>query len=297
MCGIIYAKNITGKEPVNSLVKMLYQNQKDRGKEGFGFVGMNEKKIHAYKATQEKGIMGYLNDNPYSEILFHHRNPTSTGNTIKSAHPFIIQFASKTYYFIHNGIIQNADELQKEHKAKNIAYESQGQAGFNDSEALAWDFGLWINNQQGEMKAKGIVAFMCLETDEKNRALRLYFYRNSQAPLKVYRDRNLLVISSEGGYPALKEDALYFWDYQSRKILKKGSLKIACESESNVYDFYMYDERADYYDVSILEEELISLKQEQDYLVSSGCYDEADYVREEIEDLSYQLKLKLKGRI
>jgi len=291
MCGIIYAKNITGKEPVNSLVKILYQNQKDRGKEGFGFVGMNEKKIHAYRATQEKSIMGFLNENPYSEILFHHRNPTSTPNTIKSAHPFIIKLDKKTYYFIHNGIIQNAEELAKEHKAKNIAYESQEQDVFNDSEALAWDFCLWINSQQKRMKAKGIVAFMCLETDESNRASRLYFYRNSQASLKAYRDGQLLVISSEGGWPDLKEDTLYFWDYKARQILKKGSLKIACES--NVYDFYMFDERAN--DRDILREEIMSLEQERDYLISCGQYEEAEYIRGQIEDLTYELRLT-KGR-
>ena len=87
MCGIIYAKNLAGKEPVNNLIKVLYQNQKDRGRDGFGFVGLDTAKITTYRATKEKGIMGFLNKNPYSEILFHHRNPTSTENTLKSTHP------------------------------------------------------------------------------------------------------------------------------------------------------------------------------------------------------------------
>jgi len=290
MCGIIYAKNLKGKEPVNNLIKILYQNQKDRGKEGFGFVGMRAEKIDTYRATQEKGIMGFLNENPYNEILFHHRNPTSTKNTLKSAHPFLIQLDRKSYYFIHNGIVQNADELQKEHKERNIAYGSQEQGGFNDSEALAWDFCLWINERQERMIARGPVAFICLETDENNRAVKLYFYRNELVPLRLYMDGKLLVISSEGGYPALKEDTLYFWDYERRRVLKKGSLKIASKS---VYDFYMYDEYPDY-DV-IMQEEIWALKQEKDYLICSGRYDEAEYIQEQIDDLSYQLKLK--GRI
>ena len=287
MCGIIYAKNLSGNEPVNSLVKILYQNQKDRGGEGFGFVGMDAKRINTYRATQEKDIIRFLNENQYSEILFHHRRPTSTRNTIKSTHPFVIRFDGQSYYFVHNGIVQNADDLQEGHIKRDITYKSQEQGVFNDSEALAWDFCLWIKGQQERMKAKGAVAFICLETDEKNRALKLYFYRNGLAPLRLYRDRDLLAISSEGGYPALKEDTLYFWDYQRGQVLEKGSLKIASES---IHDYYMCED-TDY--EAILRDEIEALKQERDYLICSGRYDDADYIQEEIEDLSNQLK----GRI
>jgi len=76
MCGIIYAKNLKDNQPVNNLIKILYQNQKSRGQLGFGFVGMNSKGIDTYRAISEKEIMQYLNDNQYSEIIFHHRNPT-----------------------------------------------------------------------------------------------------------------------------------------------------------------------------------------------------------------------------
>ena len=96
MCGIIYAKNLTGNEPVNNIIKVLYQNQKDRGQLGFGFVGMSSKSIDTYRAVNEKEIMRYLNEKGYREILFHHRNPTSTRNTIKSTHPFIIHLNRKS---------------------------------------------------------------------------------------------------------------------------------------------------------------------------------------------------------
>jgi len=285
MCGIIYAKNLTGKEPVNNLIKVLYQNQKGRGQQGFGFVGLNAERIDTYRATGEKDIMRYLSRYQYDEMLFHHRNPTSTGNTLKSTHPFIIKLNGKRYYFVHNGIIQNADELQGKHYKRNITYESCEDGLFNDSEALAWDFCLWLNKEQEQMQAKGAVAFVCLETDERNHAAKLYFYRNSSAPLRIYRDKTLLVISSDGNYPAVEEDRLYCWDYQSGKVLKVGVLKIVCPG---VYDFYMEDDDPDY--EVMLRDELRGLEQERDRLVSVGNYEEAEYIEEQIMDLTYQLK-------
>jgi len=285
MCGIIYAKNLTGSEPVNNLIKVLYQNQKARGQQGFGFVGLNLKSIDTYRAISEKEIIQRLNDNQYSEILFHHRNPTSTENTLKSTHPFIIHLNRKSYYFVHNGIVQNDTELQNEHSRRNIAYESCEEGLFNDSEALAWDFCLWLNNEQGKMKALGAVAFVCLETDVNNWASKLYFYRNEKAPLRVYMDRTLLVLSSEGNYPLVKENRLYCWDYQSNQVLKAGNLEIVCPS---MYDVYTEEGALDY--DAIMRDELRDLKQERDYLVSVGNHEEADYIQEQIIDLTYQLK-------
>jgi len=282
MCGIIYAKNLTGKEPVNNIIKILYQNQKERGQLGFGFVGMSSKSIDTYRAVNEKEIMRYLNEKGYSEILFHHRNPTSTRNTLKSTHPFIIHLNRKSYYLVHNGIILNDAELQKGHYRRNIAYESCEKGFFNDSEALAWDFCLWLNKEQTQMRARGAVAFVCLETDEKDHRAKLYFCRNAEAPLRVYVDKTLFVLSSEGNYPLVKENCLYCWDYQSGQVLKAGELKIPC----------VYDDYADYgldYEV-MLRDELRALEQERDYLLSMGNYDEAECIDDEIMDLSYQLK-------
>jgi len=291
MCGIIHAKILAGNDPVNKIIKILYENQKARGQDGFGFVGLNTKRIDTYRALKEAGIMGHLNKNPYSEILFHHRNPTSTKNSIKSTHPFKLSISGKTYYFAHNGIIQNSEDLWVEHKKQGIAYKSEEGELFNDSEALAWDFCLWLNKEQEKMKAQGQVAFICLETDSQNRAVKLYFYRNKEAPLKVYRDKTLLVISSEGSYPLLKENRLYFWDYEKRQIFKGEALKIASQNLYEHYNYDFYEEGFDYADV--WRQELESLRQERDYLISLGHYEDADYIQEQIADLEYQLKSRI----
>lgn len=287
MCGIIYTKALAGNAPVNNLIKILYQNQKNRGTQGFGFVGMNSKSIGTYRAISEKRIIQYLNANQYSEILFHHRNPTSTQNTLKSIHPFIIKLNGRSYYFVHNGMVLNDAELQVEHRKRNITYESEEDGVFNDSEALAWDFCLWLNGEQKQMRANGSVAFVCLETDEKNRAVKLYFYRNAEAPLRVYMDKTLLVLSSEGSYPLVRENRLYYWNYQSGQILKMGDLKIVC---LGVYDAYMEEDDLDY--AVILRGELRELGQERDHLISVGCYEEADCIQEQIMGLAYQLKCR-----
>ena len=211
MCRIIYAKNLKDNQPVNNLVKVLYQNQKDRGQQGFGFVGLSGKLIGTYRATDEKGILKYLNEHQYDEIMFHHRFPTSTQNTIKGTHPFVIGLDDKRYYFVHNGIIQNADELKERHSRRGIVYSSEEGTGFNDSEALAWEFCLWLKDKQEKVEALGSVAFVCLEVDKRtNRAQKLYFYRNDAVPLKIYKDETLLLLASEGNYPLVTEDWLCF---------------------------------------------------------------------------------------
>jgi len=301
LCGIIYAKNLVSNHPVNNLLKILYQNQKYRGQQGFGFVGLNAGRIDIYRATDEKCIIKYLNEYHYDEIIFHHRLPTSTENTLKSTHPFLIEIADKKYYFMHNGIIQNADELKEKHSRRGIVYaslleRSEGKEGtsFNDSEALAWDFCLWLNNKKKKIEAEGSVAFVCLETDkETNQALKLYFYRNDAAPLKIYKDKTLFLLASEGGYAETKKNWLYFWDYQKRHIRRCKFLEI---KNPNVFSFNKYDY---YFDDGIdnsefnplaIKDEIMVLEQERDYLLSVGKHIDAEAVDDEIEELKDQLK-------
>jgi len=281
MCGIIYAKNLKDNQPVNNLVKVLYQNQKERGQQGFGFVGLDAKRIAVYRATDEMCILKYLNERQHDEIIFHHRFPTSTQNTIKTTHPFIIQMNDKRYYFAHNGVIQNADELKEKHSKMGIRYASAEGMAFNDSEALAWAFCLWLNDRQQRIEAEGSAAFVCLEVNGKtSRAQKLYFYRNTAAPLKIYKDETLLLLASEGNYPLVKENWLCFWDYQRKQLGKCEFLDIQNPDRFNGY----FDDELE------IEDNIMALEQERDYLVSIGRYAEAEGIDDEIEGLKCQLK-------
>ena len=289
MCGIIHAKNLINAHAVNNLVKVLYANQKERGQEGFGFLGLNRERIDTYRATDERDIMRYLNEYQYDEIIFHHRLPTSTQNTLKSTHPFVIEMDDRRYYFVHNGIIENARELKQKHLKKGILYSSQEGSSFNDSEALAWDVCLWLSNQQQEVEAKGSVAFACLAVSkDSNRAERLYFYRNSEAQLKIYRDRTLLLLASEGNYIPVRKNLLYFWDYQERQVRRDRVLDID-SLVSSTYDYSYFDQELE------IEAMINSLKEERDYVLSVGKYDRAEAIEEEIDDLEDQLKEKKWG--
>ena len=287
MCGIIYAKNLRDNHPVNNLVKVLYENQKERGQLGFGFVGLKKERIGTYRATDERDILHYLDEYQYDEVIFHHRLPTSTQNTLKSTHPFIIEMGEKRYYFMHNGIIQNAEGLKEKHAGKGITYSSGEGDSFNDSESLGWEFCLWLAHQQESMEAVGAVALVCLEVSKKtNQAEKLYFYRNACAPLRIYKDKTLLLLVSEGNYASIKESRLYFWDYRRRQIRRDKFLDIR-SPESFTFSRY------DYYDEEIEAEAVIaSLKQERDYLVSAGEYARAEEIEEEINDLKDQLREK-----
>jgi predicted glutamine amidotransferase len=287
MCGIIYAKNLRDNHPVNNLVKILYENQKERGQLGFGFVGLNAEQIGTYRATDEGGIMKYLNGYQYDEIIFHHRMPTSTENTLKSTHPFIIEMGKKRYYFMHNGIIQNADGLKERHAGTGITYSSGEGNSFNDSESLGWDFCLWLNDRQEKMEAEGSVAFVCLEISrETNRAEKLYFYRNDGAQLRIYKDETLLLLASEGSYTSLEKDWLCLWDYQKRQLNRYRILDIRCPA---VFSFNQYD-YSDFDDESGIEADIMSLEDERDYLVSVGEYERAETLQCKIGDLKDQLR-------
>jgi hypothetical protein len=82
MCGIIYYKSFNPEMTVNDLVISHYLRQRERGHEGFGFIGVTGNRIITCRATAESGIINYLNKYPLTEILFHHRLQTSTTNTI-----------------------------------------------------------------------------------------------------------------------------------------------------------------------------------------------------------------------
>lgn len=224
MCGLIAVKNLIDDVPVNQVVRTLYEGQKLRGSDGFGFVGLTKKNIGTYRATDEKGIVKHLNDNRFDEILFHHRLPTSTDNTIPTTHPFEIKIESKgkRYFFAHNGIVNNDDDLWEKHLKLGIDYHSldKKDGSFNDSESLGWEFCLWLNGMVDKFEARGSVALLCLELNEKNQAQKLFFYRNDSNPLNLFRSKQYLMLSSEGGGEEVKANQVYYYDYKTKQIRK-----------------------------------------------------------------------------
>ena len=236
MCGIIYYKSFTGRA-VNRKVLKHYIRQKGRGREGFGFIGISRKRLRICRATQERGIRYYLKKYPFSEILFHHRLPTSTSNTIKTTHPIVVlqPVYRHKYYLVHNGIIHNDAELKVKHEEMGIDYvtpqwsaygsfwrSAEERYEFNDSEALAHEVALFLEGMQKEIEAQGDMTFICMETDSDNNALRLHFARNDGSPLGMKRTRECLVIASENvSYQDIPPHKLYTYDYRTQDISQR----------------------------------------------------------------------------
>lgn len=233
MCGLMFVRSHDGVLVKNRVLKR-YQQQKARGTEGFGFVALNGGKVVGYKRrANEAEIIADIEKVRAAEMLFHHRHPTSTANVPEAAHPIKIDRPelSSVFYVAHNGVIGNAAILQAQHEVEGWVYQTgvteqvtykagrqkyQGYeiTSFNDSEALAIDLVKVLAGIDTEMKSTGSIAFICLETDRKKKALRLYYGRNHN-PLLIEQNKNFFCLRSEGGGQAIKAHTLYCYDYST----------------------------------------------------------------------------------
>jgi hypothetical protein len=201
-----------------------YDAQSHRGKEGFGiYDGKHGYMVHA---AQEKRILNWLCKYDSPLLLMHHRFPTSTINVKKAAHPFSTKdyFGDTQYILVHNGSIRNAQELHDAHNKLGIEYYSELGAldndRFNDSEALLWDFALYMQGTQKKLAATGGVAFICLRLT-KGKLDRMYFGRNSN-PLRMFRDKNGIELSSEGKGDLIDPYVLHTWNYDLHRLTKRA---------------------------------------------------------------------------
>ena len=206
-------------------------HQRNRGTQGFGL--FDNQTGNLVRHTQEKPILRYIKKNPSSDILFHHRIPTSTINIKNACHPFSTGDRYKTnYILIHNGWITNDIELFQEHSKNGISYTSmQKDLSFNDSECLLWDFARYKENDQAFMQARGAVAFICMALNEQE-GDKLYFYHNGSEPLRMQLDESGIILASEGEGESVPEDYLFCFDYRTR-LLTFEKLFVAAYSNSS----------------------------------------------------------------
>jgi len=249
MCGIIHCKRKDGKLANKPILKR-FEKQKSRGTEGFGFIEINDGIVGAEIRTRtEKEIKEKLAQSTATEIMFHHRTPTSTPNFIEATHPIKVSHKSLIYdyYVMHNGIISNDDKLRDKHLDNGFIYTTEivkkwitsGKTYidkmWNDSEALAIDFCLAIEKGT-EITAEGSIAMVALQFSKKNRkAVALFFCRNAGNPLKVEDGKDFFCISSESG-KEIPKDTLYRLDYV------KGELRY----EKKTIGKFIYDYETGY---------------------------------------------------
>lgn len=233
MCGIIGALNCHAHQSsVNDEVAEIFEDQRSRGTEGFGLVFIDEKnKVHVKRATDEIKFLVDLNLNQSTMIFAHHRNPTSTVNYIDQTHPIEVKHKDLKfdYLVMHNGIINDKEELREEHKKLGFEYTTEYESTreewrgaqkvvitdikYNDSEVFAIEIARFLDgNIKKITKLYGSIASIILQIDKKDRTLeRVYVYSNGQ-PLRLSQNRKVIRINSEGKGELIKENTMYSFD-------------------------------------------------------------------------------------
>ena len=271
MCGLISAfnfkvkskktKNPTNEENVNKWVINQLEDQISRGKEGFGILFIDEKNnVKIERATELTKTMVDLYMNKSKMIVLHHRTPTSSENKINQTHPILVDNGSlkHKYYVIHNGHINNAEELKKEHEKLGFVYSTStepkwtNEIGFNDSESIAIELSRYIEKQTDEIDISGSFAFTIVKVNKKtNKATGIFYGRDNTNPLKMSGSRGKIRLSSEGEGIPTKENTIYNFDLKTFKI-KKNRIKI---KESEPFSKYDYNENYREYDYKTPETE------------------------------------------
>ena len=231
MCGISVAMHFgkRKKEPVNLHIMNVYEDQFNRGTEGFGLIqiGKPTEPIRVYRATEPIKALLDLYMNPTMMGIFHHRSPTSTKNSLGQTHPVAIEDDKLefNYAVVHNGGVSNAEEMYKKHQELDFLYRTYYEtyypyktstvkaatptAKFLDSEALAIELARFLENKIEKLETQGTAAFIVLQCKKDWTPIAMHFGRSAEKPLNMHRSDNELYLSSEGVGEAVKEDIIY----------------------------------------------------------------------------------------
>lgn len=236
MCGVIYGSRSDG-QPIGNAVLKRYNHQRKRGFNGFGYIAITDGYISEYKRFEkEEDCDAAVRQCQASEILFHHRLPTSVDNYEEVAHPIKIsnKILKHDYYLIHNGVLRNHDYLKVKHEKLGFKYTTiietetitrtvkaeyrETKEEYNDSEALAVDLALFLERKQEKIESVGTIAFICLQTNKRGRVLKIFYGRNTGNPLVLEKNNDLFFIKSEGAGISIKQDELVELDYKTKEL-------------------------------------------------------------------------------
>lgn len=241
MCGIAYV--YTAKGRASKLAFQRYIQQKKRGSEGYGAVCVSHRIVNkVYRSEQEEGIKSILG-NKSDMILFHHRRPTSTPNFEECTHPIFVsnELLEYDYYVTHNGVISNALELktrfnklgfnyltevEEVYKTRNNKTYTTKIIKFNDSESLAIDLAIAIEEGKKSLDSKGTIAFVAMQVNKESKVVENIFYgRNLNSPLVVQKKDGNIIIASEGEGDIVAMHTLFCFD-TSTKIITSTKLDV-----------------------------------------------------------------------
>lgn len=235
MCGIVFYDN-QGRSRATRDAFRRYQAQQTRGKLGFGCVSVAHKKINKiYRSVDETGIRKILGDKS-DMALFHHRMPTSTPNYEECTHPIFVsnELLEYDYYVVHNGVINNPTELKLEFEKLGFVYTTElkemfkikdklyegAVIKFNDSESLAIDMCIAIEQGNEKIKSKGSVAFVALQVNKDTKMVDTVFFGRNTNPLKMQHIQKVFSLASIGEGEEVEAHKLYAYDTKTKTITK-----------------------------------------------------------------------------
>ena len=222
MCGLVALWSKKNK-PVGQQVFNLYEKQAARGKQGYGFIAIdrNGMVVGEHRSKTELEIKKLLNKEKAPMVMFHHRFPTSTDNTMGTTHPMNVSHEELEfdYRLAHNGIIRNADARKTAHESLGYVYTTEhyeeheavyndgtreyvGGKGlkFNDSESLAIDIARHLDGKQDDVPSIGPVAFWAVRLVKgTNQVVSIYYGKNAGRDLTTVKGKNYMGIASEHG--------------------------------------------------------------------------------------------------
>ena len=259
MCGILFLSTSNGQRALKPIIKR-YEKQKERGKEGFGFVSIDNRGYigKVVRATKEADILAELRRVDAHTIMLHHRFPTSTPNYAEAAHPLKISDAryQHDYYVIHNGVIRNASTLFERQKKDGSVfmteilesyrhtfvntgeyYDFEDATKFNDSEAFAIDLANLIECRQSNIEAYGTISFIAIQTEKSGKVVAVYYGHNDGNPLIEENDKTLFCLRSlgkGGGMRDVPTNKIYRLDWNTKEITYE-EVTIGWVSSANDY--------------------------------------------------------------
>ena len=226
MCGI-YSICSKDKISFNSFFKALKELEY-RGYDSAGLSYLDINKLVTLKTTKNISFLEKKinKQNKSCLIIGHTRWATHGKPTIKNCHPHV----SKNILIVHNGIVENFQELKKSKYLRNKKFLTD-----TDSEVISHLIDYFYLNEKNLSKAvyrvgkiiKGSNAFLCID---KNDTSTLVAYKNKTPLFFGLKKNNQLIFSSDTN--AMKVDLNKYYFLKNNEIIEVKNNNFKCYDSS-----------------------------------------------------------------
>lgn len=233
MCGIVgYIGKNNGVQPVIDGLRALEY----RGYDSAGIACIDSAGAHLYKQVGEvKGVeerFASEQGKPANLVIGHTRWATHGTPTVTNAHPH--HNTDKSIYVVHNGIIENYQEIREKLKAEGYVFASE-----TDTEIIPQLIDFHRKNNHSFKTAleatlqelRGAYAIAAITTDEPDT---LYAARLSSPLVVGIGDGEFILGSDPAAILAHTKDVLYLDDYELIALNRDGTHELMNFKEAHI---------------------------------------------------------------